>query len=398
MAHDVFISHSAKNKITADAVCARLESEGIRCWIAPRDVTPGMEWGECIIEAIEQARIMVLIFTADANASPQIRREVERAVNRGVAILPLRVEDVLPGKALEYFIGSVHWLDALTPPLEAHLKNLAGTIKMLLARMQQREEPQPVELSTPTEPAQRSPEAISRKVVSRISGDEKPFEIGEAARRRPPQESGTRRPGEWSAAEGAVARTPSWKIPAWAWGSGIVALILVAIFVAVRPVSHPASPAPPPQGAKVPAAPPSETLPNPPSQTPIPQHKQASNGPTWTDPATGLTWTRKDSASDVTWQLAVNFCRNLSVDGYSGWRLPTIDQLAGIYDPAQQTTIQKGTVHIKGGIDLTNLWVWSSSSGNASGEAWYFDFSVGRRYSFRQNFGDGGRALCVRRL
>ena len=134
MAHDVFISHSAKDKATADAVCAMLEGEGIRCWIAPRDVLPSMEWGEAIIEAIEQARIMVLVFTANANASPQIRREVERAVNRSVAILPLRVENVLPGKALEYFIGNVHWLDAVTPPFEAHLKNLAGTIKIVLAR------------------------------------------------------------------------------------------------------------------------------------------------------------------------------------------------------------------------------------------------------------------------
>jgi photosystem II stability/assembly factor-like uncharacterized protein len=139
MAAEVFISHSAKNKTVADAVCAMLEADGIRCWIAPRDVTPGMEWGECIIEAIEQTRVMVLIFTADANSSPQIRREVERAANRGVAILPLRVEDVAPGKALEYFIGNVHWLDAVTPPLEAHLRNLADTIETLLSRMPPRD-------------------------------------------------------------------------------------------------------------------------------------------------------------------------------------------------------------------------------------------------------------------
>ena len=135
MAHDVFISHSAKDKPTADAVCAVLESSGVRCWIAPRDVTPGMEWGQCIIEAIEQSRIMILVFTAHANESSQIRREIERAVNHGVAILPVRIEDVLPGKALEFFIGNVHWLDALTPPLESHLKNLAGTVKVLLERM-----------------------------------------------------------------------------------------------------------------------------------------------------------------------------------------------------------------------------------------------------------------------
>lgn len=141
MPHDVFISHSSKDKLTADAVCAMLESNGVRCWIAPRDVTPGMEWGECIIEAIQECRIMVLVFTTEANASPQIRREVERAVNHGMAILPLRVEDVVPGRALEYFIGNVHWLDALTQPLETHLISLAGTVKMLLGRMEQREAP-----------------------------------------------------------------------------------------------------------------------------------------------------------------------------------------------------------------------------------------------------------------
>jgi TPR repeat protein len=135
MAHDVFICHSAKDKTTADAVCAMLEANGVRCWIAPRDVMPGMEWSECIIEAIEECRIMVLVFTAHANESPQIRREIERAVNHGVAILPLRMEDILPGRALEYFIGNVHWLDALTPPLESHLKNLAGTVKVLLGRL-----------------------------------------------------------------------------------------------------------------------------------------------------------------------------------------------------------------------------------------------------------------------
>jgi photosystem II stability/assembly factor-like uncharacterized protein len=135
MAHDVFVSYSSKDKITADAVCAKLESNGIRCWIAPRDVTPGLEWGESIVEAIEQSRIMVLVFSADANASPQIRREVERAVNRGVVILPLRIENVLPGRALEYFIGNVHWLDAMTPPLEKHLQHLTGTLKVLLERM-----------------------------------------------------------------------------------------------------------------------------------------------------------------------------------------------------------------------------------------------------------------------
>ena len=134
MAHDVFISHSSKNKAIADAVVTVLEANGVLCWIAPRDITPSLEWGESIIDGIENSRIMVLVFTADANASPQVRREVERAAGHGVAILPLRLEDVRLGRALEFFIGNVHWLDAVSPPLETHLKILAETVKKLLAR------------------------------------------------------------------------------------------------------------------------------------------------------------------------------------------------------------------------------------------------------------------------
>jgi hypothetical protein len=132
MAYDVFVSYSAKDKATADAVCTRLEAEGIRCWIAPRDILPGLDWGEAIVNAIEGCRIMVLIFSANANASTQIKREVERAVHKGKIIIPFRIENVAPAKSLEYFISTSHWLDAITTPLEKHIARLHATILSLL--------------------------------------------------------------------------------------------------------------------------------------------------------------------------------------------------------------------------------------------------------------------------
>lgn len=135
MAHDVFISYCAEDKPTADAVCATLEAQSIRCWIAPRDILPGVDWGEAIIDAINDSHALVLVFTSKANNSPQIKREVERAVNRAIPIIPVRVEDALPSKSLEYFISTPHWLDALTPPLEQHLLRLAETLKLLMVRL-----------------------------------------------------------------------------------------------------------------------------------------------------------------------------------------------------------------------------------------------------------------------
>lgn len=134
MAHDVFISYSSADRPVAEAACAALEHRGIRCWIAPRDILPGLDWGAAIIKAIEGCRVMVLVFSRNANRSGQIKREVERAVAKGVTLVPIRIENALPEKTLEYFISSAHWLDAWTPPMEKHLERLAETVHLLLTR------------------------------------------------------------------------------------------------------------------------------------------------------------------------------------------------------------------------------------------------------------------------
>jgi hypothetical protein len=135
MSHDVFICYSSRDKPVADAVCAVLEAEGVRCWIAPRDILPGVDWGESIIDSINEARAMVLIFSSNANAAQsQIKREVERAVNKGIPVIPFRIENVMPTKSLEYFLSTPHWLDAFTPPLDEHVRQLADSIKRLLGK------------------------------------------------------------------------------------------------------------------------------------------------------------------------------------------------------------------------------------------------------------------------
>ena len=132
MQFDVFISYASHDKAIADATCAALEGAGIRCWMAPRDILPGADWGEAIMNALDKCRAMVLIFSSNANSSPQIRREIERVVGRGVPVIPVRIEDTAPTKAMAYFMGPVHWLDALTPPLEQHLHRLAESLKSLI--------------------------------------------------------------------------------------------------------------------------------------------------------------------------------------------------------------------------------------------------------------------------
>jgi len=134
MAHDVFISYADPDKPIADAVCSTLERRGVRCWIAPRDVLPGEIWVKAIIEAIHASPVMVVVFSSKSNESQQVMREVERAVNQGLVIIPFRIEAVLPSENMEYFLSSTHWLDAMTPPLENHIESLADTVQKFIER------------------------------------------------------------------------------------------------------------------------------------------------------------------------------------------------------------------------------------------------------------------------
>lgn len=144
MAHDVFISYSSSNKPVADAVCAGLEAEGIRCWIAPRDVLPGQNYGESIVHAIAACKVMVLVFSGATNVSQAVIREAERAMHHSKPIIPFRIEDVPMSPGLEFFLASCHWLDAMSPPLDAHIGSLASSVKRLTG-----EEPAPAPLPVP---------------------------------------------------------------------------------------------------------------------------------------------------------------------------------------------------------------------------------------------------------
>jgi len=131
---DVFISHSSKDRSVADAVCAALEQRGYGCWIAPRDISPGMDWSQAIVEGIHQCALTVLIFSSHANESVAVTREVQRTFEGGALVLPFRIEDVVPTGALEYYLSSVQWLDALGASYPQGLEHLIQSVGYLIDR------------------------------------------------------------------------------------------------------------------------------------------------------------------------------------------------------------------------------------------------------------------------
>src|ERR1051326_9615138 len=124
MSIELFISYSSRDAMVATAICKALEGAGLTCWIAPRNITPGQTWSEAIIDGLNGAEVMVLLYTAASNASPQVLREVERAVNKRLGLIAFRIEDVAPSKAMEYLVSVSHWQNAHLGSTESHLQKL----------------------------------------------------------------------------------------------------------------------------------------------------------------------------------------------------------------------------------------------------------------------------------
>jgi hypothetical protein len=144
MSHRIFISHSSTDAVIAAQICSQLEGKGVTCWIAPRDVSLGNEYGKSIIDAIENAEGFVLVLSSHSNKSRAVLAELEKAFSAGLPLFPVRIQDVVPSKQIELFVRSAQWLDAFAPPLNFHINRLAD---MLQPRANRR-----VEVPRPAQP------------------------------------------------------------------------------------------------------------------------------------------------------------------------------------------------------------------------------------------------------
>ena len=132
MAHQVFISHAHKDKSIAHAICEKLESARMKCWIAERDISAGEDWTEGTRNAIGSSRVMLLVLSENANAAPHIEREIAHAFYTKRIIVPWRLTKTLPRRDFLFYLGNARWVDAVNPPAEEHLEALTATISDLI--------------------------------------------------------------------------------------------------------------------------------------------------------------------------------------------------------------------------------------------------------------------------
>ena len=116
------------------------------------------------------------------------------------------------------------------------------------------------------------------------------------------------------------------------------------------------------------------------------------------DTRTNLMWAAKDNVSNINWANAKSYCENYRGGGYSDWRMPTQDELAGLYDAGKSRPAECNTSYLMHFatevIDITCFAPWASETRGS--EAAYFSFISGVRYWFQQSNANASRVLPVR--
>lgn len=110
----VFLSHSSTDAEIALGLCNELESNGIQCFLAPRDIRSGHEYASEIVDGIDRSDAMILVLSNKSNTSPHVLREVERAVSKNIPLIVYRIEDVVLTKSMEYFLMAHQWINGKT--------------------------------------------------------------------------------------------------------------------------------------------------------------------------------------------------------------------------------------------------------------------------------------------
>jgi hypothetical protein len=128
----IFVSFSKQDQAAALEILGRLESAELKCWISCRDVPSGSDYQDAIVDALDQAGAMVLVFSRNANKSEEIKREMALASAKRLFVLTVRIEDAEPTKGFKYQLATRQYIDLFAD----HEKNMALIVNTLQKHLQ----------------------------------------------------------------------------------------------------------------------------------------------------------------------------------------------------------------------------------------------------------------------
>lgn len=133
MNHDVFISYSSRNIEAAQAICHVLEQNGIRCWMAPRNIPPGSDYGDVIEDAIKACKTVVVLFSEKAASSQYVKSEINIAFEEQKTLIPFRLDRTPLSGQNRLILNKTHWIDAY-PDYKTKFNDLVEAIALSLGK------------------------------------------------------------------------------------------------------------------------------------------------------------------------------------------------------------------------------------------------------------------------
>ena len=116
---EVFISYKSfdpalgnNDAALAKEICQVLEAAGITCWIAPRDIPYGNDYDDCIVEAIESCKVMLVLFSSSTLQSKYVYEEVRIAYDCDKDVIRIKLDDTQLRGKWNLRLGSKQWIDA----------------------------------------------------------------------------------------------------------------------------------------------------------------------------------------------------------------------------------------------------------------------------------------------
>ena len=136
MKYDVFISYSSKNAPTAQAICHELEDNGIRCWMAPRDIPVGSKYATVITQAIKECKAVVLVFSEQSAISPWVESEINIAFSNRKPIIPYKIDLATLENYDEFYLmlNNRHWIESY-PDFKTRFSELVSVVSSLVGSM-----------------------------------------------------------------------------------------------------------------------------------------------------------------------------------------------------------------------------------------------------------------------
>lgn len=133
MNHDVFISYSSQDMEAAQAICHVLEQNEIRCWMAPRNIPPGSDYGDVIDDAIKSCKVVVILYSEKAASSPWVTGELNVAFEELKTIIPFRLDKTPLKGQTRVMLNQRHWIDAY-PDYKTKFNDLVKAVALAIGK------------------------------------------------------------------------------------------------------------------------------------------------------------------------------------------------------------------------------------------------------------------------